>query len=143
LAFGEPAETIGVLVDILYSRPNNYITLNISGTETTEDLEIIKYIIDNGAKNERYPISAEIRGQICIYKDLTYVYNGFKNEFPVENFDTIDNKGDDPNIKPLFTLPSIEVYEIIKYLRLQKQKLKSLRSSTSYNDSKSDNKEIR
>jgi len=110
---GEPKSTIGVLIEILSSRAANHISAIISGKELSTEAELIHYIISNGKKDERYPISAEMRGQVCIYRDITKVYDGLRGDFPIENFDTLKAAGDDTEVTPLLTLPSSEVQQII------------------------------
>lgn len=81
---------------------NDSIVLN-------SEVELIKFIIDNGSSNERYPMYSEMM-QMCIYKENAYLYICHVNgDYIIGDFETLSDKDDVNEIKPDLTIPSKDI----------------------------------
>ena len=104
--------------------PNGYILGIVSGhtpmlirhfryLNFEEEIEIIKNIINQGKPYERYPVVAEV-GQICIYKEQTYVYDTLLGGTVIEDETTLDGRNDSKEEQPIIILPSSDMLGILQ-----------------------------
>jgi len=81
-----------------------------------EELNIIASIIRSGYKNERYPLMSGI-GQICVYKDKSYLYDVLSGGTVIENEYSLDGSLDEKSETPIMILPSKDILGILTEFR--------------------------
>jgi|GEM_PF-3818059 len=103
---------------------NGLILCIISGKETmrhryfgqlslSEEIRVIKAIIDRGINFERYPLRADI-GQICLYSDYSYIYDIMNGPEVIEREDVFSDKWDNKTENhPVLVIPTIDMLNII------------------------------
>lgn len=101
--------------------------LNGNQISFTKELEIIKRIEMRAQPNERYPLVDEC-GQICIYKNESYLYDTLIGEAVIEDFETLMGDQDEKDVKPIMVIPTKDMIGLlednIKYHQENNWKLK-------------------
>jgi hypothetical protein len=101
----------------MFSIVSSHTPMRLEGSDKKmtiqEEMETIRSILNSGGLNDRYPLVAE-EGQICIYKDKSFVYDTYKGGTVIDDFDSLDGTLDEKDEEPIMVLPSADLLGILE-----------------------------
>lgn len=116
---GEPSYPNGFLLNIVWTHSPLTIR-HFRQISLEEEISVISSIIKSGRPFERYPLIAEF-GQICIYRDNTFVYDTLLGDGVIGNEGNFDGRFDESSEEPIMILPSSDMLGILKDFKLWKE----------------------
>jgi len=108
---GDPMYPNGHLLATLFG--HTPIKRNNQPITFCQEINEIKQIVANNDPEKRYPLIDE-HGQICIYSEMSFLYDTLRNKSVIGEMDTFDSIYDEKDEIPIMSIPTMDLVGLLK-----------------------------